>query len=53
MAVRVGHHCAQPVMERYDLPATIRASFSAYNTLEDIEQLVAGIEQVQEIFGRV
>ena len=37
IAVRAGHHCAQPVMDRYDLPATTRASFYVYNDLDDIE----------------
>jgi cysteine desulfurase / selenocysteine lyase len=49
IAVRVGHHCAQPLMERLEVPATIRASFSMYNTLEEIDSLVAGIKKIQEI----
>jgi len=51
VAVRTGHHCAQPVMERYDLPATVRASFGLYNTHEDIDQMIAGLRTVQRIFG--
>jgi cysteine desulfurase/selenocysteine lyase len=51
VAVRAGHHCAQPVMQRYDLPATTRASFSVYNDLEDVERLVDGIRACQRIFG--
>jgi len=51
VAVRTGHHCAQPVMKRFGVPATTRASFALYNTHEDIDQLVAGIARVQELFG--
>ena len=51
VAVRVGHHCAQPVMDRYDIAATIRASIGMYNTREEIDLLVAGLERVQEIFS--
>jgi cysteine desulfurase / selenocysteine lyase len=51
VAVRTGHHCAQPVMERYDLPATVRASFGLYNSHEDIDQMLAGLRTVQRIFG--
>lgn len=49
VAVRAGHHCAQPVMEHFGVPATVRASFSVYNTLADVEALVAGIRRVQEV----
>jgi cysteine desulfurase / selenocysteine lyase len=49
IAVRVGHHCAQPLMKRLEVPATIRASFSIYNTLEEIDALVAGIKKIQDI----
>jgi cysteine desulfurase/selenocysteine lyase len=52
IAVRTGHHCAQPVMERFGIPATTRASLSFYNTREELEALVAGIYRVKEIFGR-
>lgn len=51
IAVRAGHHCAQPVMQRYDLPATTRASFYVYNDLDDVERLVAGIHATQSVFG--
>ena len=51
IAVRTGHHCAQPVMDRFDIPATVRASFGLYNTRGEIDALVAGIEKVQEILG--
>ncbi len=51
IAVRTGHHCAQPVMDRFDIAATIRASIGMYNTREEIDSLVAGLGRVQEIFG--
>jgi cysteine desulfurase/selenocysteine lyase len=51
IAVRAGHHCAQPVMQRMGVPATARASFAFYNTVEEVDALVAGIQTVQEIFG--
>ena len=50
IAVRTGHHCAQPVMQRYKLPATSRASFAFYNTLSEVDSLVAGIRSVQKVF---
>jgi cysteine desulfurase/selenocysteine lyase len=51
IAIRTGHHCAQPVMERFGIPATARASFAAYNTKEEVDALAAGIRRVQEVFG--
>ena len=51
VAVRTGHHCAQPVMQRFGVPATARASFSFYNTFEEIDQLTAGIVRVQKMFA--
>jgi cysteine desulfurase/selenocysteine lyase len=51
VAVRAGHHCAQPVMERFGVPATARASFALYNTPEEVDRLIAGVGRVQEIFG--
>ena len=51
IAIRTGHHCAQPVMDRFGIPATVRASFGLYNTREEIDALVAGIQKVREIFG--
>ena len=51
ICIRTGHHCAQPVMTRYDLPATARASFGLYNTLEEVDALVAGLQKVREVFG--
>ena len=51
VAVRTGHHCAMPVMERYQLPATTRASLALYNTKEDIDELVVGLNKVREVFS--
>jgi cysteine desulfurase/selenocysteine lyase len=51
IAVRTGHHCAQPVMQRFNIPATARASFGLYNTREEVDALVAGIRKVQEVMG--
>ena len=51
IAVRTGHHCAQPLMERYGIPATVRASLAFYNTKEEIDTLVRGLDRVIEIFG--
>src|SRR5437016_14665254 len=51
IAVRAGHHCAQPVMKRFNVPATARASFAFYNTKEEIDTLAKAIEQVIEVFG--
>jgi len=51
IAVRAGHHCAQPLMRRFGVPATLRASFGAYNTLEEVETLVAGMHHVRKVFG--
>ena len=50
VAVRAGHHCAQPVMARYDLPATTRASFYVYNDLDDVERLAEAIHAAQRLF---
>jgi len=51
IAVRTGHHCAQPVMDRYQIPATTRASFAFYNTTAEIDSLVDGLHKVKEIFS--
>jgi len=51
IAVRTGHHCAQPVMERFGVPATARASFALYNTMEEVDSLARGIRRVQEVFS--
>ncbi len=51
VAIRTGHHCAQPVMQRFRLPATARASFAFYNTTAEVDALVAGIRSVQSVFS--
>ena len=51
VAVRTGHHCAQPVMKRFGVPATARASFAFYNTLREVDALVAAIGKVQRVFA--
>jgi len=51
IAIRTGHHCAQPVMEFFGIPATARASFGIYNSREDIDALVDGLRKVQEVFS--
>ena len=51
VAVRTGHHCAMPVMERFGVPATARASVAFYNTREELDALGRAIEKVQEVFG--
>jgi cysteine desulfurase/selenocysteine lyase len=51
IAVRAGHHCAQPVMKRFDVPATARASLAFYNTKEEIDALAAGIQKTIEVFA--
>jgi cysteine desulfurase/selenocysteine lyase len=51
VAVRTGQHCAQPVMDRYGIAATVRASLALYNTREDIDALIAGLARVREVFG--
>jgi len=50
IAVRTGHHCAQPILRRFNVPATTRASFSFYNTKDDVDRLVDGIEYVKTFF---
>lgn len=52
VAIRAGHHCAMPLMERYSVAATARASFAAYNTREEIDALFVGIERARKLFGR-
>ena len=51
IAIRAGHHCAQPVMERFGVPATARASFGLYNTLEEVEALATALHKARELFG--
>ncbi len=53
IAIRTGHHCAMPVMQRFGVPATARASLAFYNTREEIDALVAGILKVKEVFADV
>jgi cysteine desulfurase/selenocysteine lyase len=50
IAVRTGHHCAQPLMQRLGIEGTVRASFGLYNTKEEIDALVAGIDRVRRMF---
>ena len=52
IAIRAGHHCAMPVMERFGVPATARASLGLYNTREEVDALVGAIEKVKRVFGR-
>jgi cysteine desulfurase/selenocysteine lyase len=51
VAVRTGHHCAQPVMQRFSIPATARASFAFYNTIKEVDALAAAIAKVQKVFA--
>ncbi len=51
IAVRTGHHCAQPVMDCFHVPATTRASLAFYNTFGEIDALVAGLHKVKEVFA--
>ncbi len=51
VAVRTGHHCTQPIMQRFKIPATTRASFAIYNTKEDVDALVNGIKKAQELLA--
>ncbi len=51
VAVRAGHHCAQPIMLHYHLSATVRASFGLYNRVDEIDALIKGLHSVREVFG--
>ena len=51
IAIRTGHHCTQPLMKRFNLPATARASFAFYNTMEEVDKLVLGIRKVKKMFA--
>ena len=51
IAIRTGHHCAQPVMQRFNIPATARASLALYNTREEIDALASGLQKVREVFA--
>ena len=50
VAVRTGHHCAQPLMQRMGIPGTVRASFALYNTMEEVDALVAAVDRVRKMF---
>ena len=50
IAVRTGHHCAQPVMDRFGVPATTRASLAFYNTVDELDQLASALGRVREVF---
>lgn len=51
VAIRTGHHCAQPLMKRFGVPATARASLGLYNTLEEMDALANGLQKVREVFA--
>ena len=51
IAIRTGHHCAQPLMERFGVPATARASLALYNTMEEMDALANGLQKVREVFA--
>ena len=53
VAIRTGHHCAQPVMQRFGIPATARASFALYNMKKEVDALVRALGKVKEVFKRV
>lgn len=53
IAVRTGHHCAQPLMDRYGILGTVRASFALYNTTEEVDALIAGVKaRFSDVLGR-
>jgi cysteine desulfurase/selenocysteine lyase len=52
VAVRAGHHCAQPLMRRLGVVATVRASFAPYNSRRDVDALIEGVEKARAVFGR-
>ena len=51
IAIRTGHHCTQPIMQRYNLPATARASFAIYNTKQEIDKLAEALVKVKKLFS--
>ena len=51
IAIRTGHHCAQPVMQRFKVAATSRASFAFYNSMAEVDALIGGIRNVQKVFA--
>jgi cysteine desulfurase/selenocysteine lyase len=51
IAIRTGHHCAQPLMSRFEIPGSARASFSIYNTLDEVDLLFDGLRKAKALFG--
>jgi cysteine desulfurase/selenocysteine lyase len=51
VAIRTGHHCTQPLMDRFGIPGTMRASFAFYNTFEEIDRMMEGIQRVRQMFS--
>jgi cysteine desulfurase/selenocysteine lyase len=51
VAVRTGHHCAMPIMQRFGIPGTTRASLGLYNNTDDVDQLVLGLEKARQVFA--
>ncbi len=51
IAVRTGHHCNQPLMKRFNIPGTVRASFAVYNTMEEVDKLIAGVKQAKKMLS--
>ena len=51
IAIRTGHHCAQPLIDHFSIPGTVRASFAMYNTVEEVDTFIAGINRVVKMFG--
>jgi len=51
IAVRTGHHCAQPIMDFYQIPGTVRASFAFYNTLKEVDALVEGVKKAKAMLS--
>ena len=51
VCIRAGHHCAQPLMKRFGVGATNRASFAVHNTREDVDRLIAALDKVREVFA--
>jgi cysteine desulfurase/selenocysteine lyase len=49
VAIRTGHHCTQPLMKRFNVPATARASFSFYNNIEDVDRLISALKKAKEL----
>jgi len=51
IAVRTGHHCTEPLMDRYGIPGTVRASFALYNTRDDVDRLVQALQRIQPLLS--